>query len=53
MRNLLPWLGAAILRQPFYTQEIQTIGLVLTALRHRMPMPRPTRTLPTARLPRR
>ncbi len=44
MRSLRHWIGAALLSQPFYAEEIRMVGLIAQVWRFRSP------TLPTLRL---
>lgn len=37
MRNLKHWIGAALLAQPFYAEEIRMIALVVKASRFGLP----------------
>lgn len=37
MRNLKHWIGAALLAQPFYAEEIRMVGLIAQAWRFRLP----------------
>ena len=37
MRSLNRWIGAALLGQPFYAEEIRLIGLMAQMWRHSLP----------------